>query len=60
MTDHPDYQKGIRRGADALAREIDRQLLEQLEWKNRGLPKDCRDACTGNNGYYQIKEPSND
>jgi hypothetical protein len=39
MTDHPDYQKGIRAGVDALAREIDRELIEQIEWKGRGLPK---------------------
>ena len=31
MTDHPDYQEGLNRGAEQLAREIDRELLENLK-----------------------------
>jgi hypothetical protein len=31
MNDHPDYREGIRRGAEALAREIDREVLESLK-----------------------------
>jgi hypothetical protein len=39
MENHSDYQKGIHAGADAIAREIDREIIEQIEWKGRGLPK---------------------
>lgn len=34
-----DYQRGIRKGADALKDEIDRELIETYRFKGQGLPK---------------------
>lgn len=34
-----DYQEGIRKGAEALAAEIDREVIEQYRFKGQGLPK---------------------
>lgn len=41
MTDHPDYQEGLNRGAEQLAREIDRELLENLK---AGVSATCDDT----------------
>ena len=36
MNEHPDYKKGIEHGADMLAKEIDRLVIESLRMSDKG------------------------
>lgn len=40
------YQEGIKRGADAIAREIDQELIQRFIGRGRpeGTPQDFKDA----------------
>ena len=47
MTDaERQYQEGIERGADMLAKEIDRELIQRFIGRGRpeGTPQDFKDA----------------
>ena len=36
MNEHPDYKKGIEHGADMMAKEIDRLVIESLIMSDKG------------------------
>jgi hypothetical protein len=33
------YEESVRRGADAIAKEIDQEILDTYRWKGRGRPE---------------------
>jgi hypothetical protein len=50
MKEHPDYQRGIEKGSEALAREIDREVLaslKQFDWEE--TVKNINDPLRGKN-----------